>query len=121
MRKVIASLMLMASIPCQASWDDWSDSDKAWGATALAITAVDMLQTVDISKHPNQFHETNPILGKHPSTAQVYGYFLASAAAGYLVMDSLPSPWRKVFAGGVILMEANVVTRNYQLGIKLSF
>ena len=38
MRKVIASLMLMASIPCQASWDDWSDSDKAWGATALAIT-----------------------------------------------------------------------------------
>jgi hypothetical protein len=36
-------------------------------------------------------------------------------------MDSLPSPWRKVFAGGVILMEANVVTRNYQLGIKLSF
>ena len=89
MRKVIASLMLMASIPCQASWDDWSDSDKAWGATALAITVVDMLQTVDISRHPNQFHETNPLLGKHPLTSRVYGYFLASATAGYFVMDSI--------------------------------
>ena len=118
---ILAAALTFFSFTASASWDDWDSTDKALGATALTLTAVDMLQTVYISKNGDRFHETNPILGEHPSTGKVYGYFAASAVAGYLIMDSLPPNWRKAFAGGAILLEANMVTRNYQLGIKMSF
>ena len=123
MKKLILALMLVLnSQASNAEFSDWSQEDKVLGIAAAAVTAVDMLQTLDIKRHRAEgIRETNPILGDHPSDAKVLGYFASAAIAGYLIMDNTPPRWRKWFATGVILVEADVVNKNYRLGLRVGF
>src|SRR6185295_8693501 len=102
-------------------WERSSDKNKL-EALYLMLDGVDWAQTRRIAKNPQQFHETNPILGRHPSVGLVNNYFAAAALGHALLADKLPPDLAKIFQYGTIGFEAAEVGRNkFKFGIGMSF
>ena len=120
MKKLIAIAALALAGVAHAG-DDWDQTEKIMGSTLLAVTAVDMMQTITIAGHPDIWHEYNPILGRHPSKAKVYGYFLMGGIIKYNIIDALPHSWRKGVMGTLIAVEVGMVAHNYTVGIQMGF
>jgi hypothetical protein len=111
-----SSLNLPASM-----WEKTSDKNKL-EALYLLLDGMDWAQTRTIAKNPQQYHETNPILGKHPSVGFVNNYFGAMALGHALLADKLPPDLAKLFQYGTIGFEAAEVGRNkFKFGIGMSF
>ena len=89
--------------------------------TSSTLLLVDMLQTLDIAENPDKYHETNPILGKHPSKEEVYTYFASALVLNYLACKYLPDPWWKVQQVIQIGVSVAAVSNNISLGIGFSF
>lgn len=77
-----------------------------------ALLVVDWLQTRHISS-TDQFYETNPILGEHPSRGNVNLYF----ATALLINYTMPEEW----APYVAFVQASVVDNNVRLGVQLKW
>ena len=99
----------------------WDRTDKVLGATALAASVSDWGQTRWIAEHPEGFHEMNPMLGTHPSVSEVNQHFALSIAAGGLIANALPAHERKLFLGGVTVIELGFSAHNHAIGIGWSY
>lgn len=100
----------------------WTDDDTARQALTLALLGADWAQTRSIAKGIPGIHETNPLLGEHPSTGRVNNYFAASMLGHTLLMNALPPEIRKWAQYGTIGLEAGVAGRNkLKLGIGMTF
>lgn len=88
---------------------------------ALGMLAADASQTTYIAKHPQQFQEYNPILGQHPSQAQVAGYFLASAGSLIALNVVLPARYAHTLNWATVAVEGGFVAHNAHVGIKFTF
>lgn len=117
----IAALTLATPATAQVFADNapWTQEHKALASTAGAMLAADWLQTRQVAKNPDQFHEYNPILGEHPSQGKVNLYFLAAAGGLLLLADFLPSEYRTGLLYGVIAVQAVAITNNLQEGISI--
>lgn len=100
--------------------------DAALLATAVGGLAVDWGQTRYISRfiaaHPGcRCYETNPLLGRSPSTARVNAYF-ATAIIGTVGLSLvLPQKQRRWFLLGVTAVETTVIIRNNSLGVQIAY
>ena len=119
MRPLFLALCLWASTA--QGGEAWDTTDKALGAAALTLWAVDWGQTRYIAKNPDRFYEYNQLLGEHPSVARVNNYFIGVGIAGYLLADYLSSDNRKLFLGTFAVIELGVTSHNRYLGIKVAF
>jgi len=89
---------------------------------SLGLLGADWAQTRTIAKNPYQWHETNPILGQHPSVGNVNNYFAAAMLGHTLLANLLPPEYRKLLQYGTIGLEAPVVGKNkFKLGIGMTF
>ena len=113
-------LLFLVSLPAKAV-DPWSHEDKVRLAIWGTLQTVDWLQTRNIAKHPDQWYETNPRLGNHPTPGEVNRFFLTTTATHILIANFLPSEYRKVFQYLSIGYEFSYVERNYRIGIKMEF
>ena len=86
--------------------------------STTALLAADYAQTLEIAKHPDQFWEMNPILGRHPSEDRVHAYFLTWLAINWLVGDRLPERVSKPFYYTMLAVESWAVTNNISAGIR---
>ena len=86
--------------------------------------------TLDIAAHPEQYHEKNPIIGRHPSRGRVNLYMGASALLHPLVTYLLPEQAdilgfeinpRWVWLGGTIATSGVCVINNNAIGLKMGF
>ena len=101
--------------------DDWTYA-QATKATALAtLTAADWAQTRNIARHPARWHETNPLLGEHPSVGAVDRHFALSAMLGAAALHALPSRYRDMALDAGLVIEATCVANNLRLGIGIKF
>jgi len=103
--------------PALAS-DPWKPEEQVAGAALGALILVDYLQTRQIAKYPEQYHEVNLILGEHPSIGKVNNYFMIASALTYIFIDALPSEYRSYVLAAGIVVQAGVVAGNFNLGIK---
>lgn len=90
----------------------WSNEDIARQAAVLGLLGADFAQTRSIAKGIPGIHETNPILGEHPSKGRVDNYFAAAMIGHTLLMHALPPELRKWAQYGTIGLEAPTVGRN---------
>jgi hypothetical protein len=60
----------------------------AYESAYQALHVVDTIQTLKIRKH-SLVYETNPILGKHPSDAEVISYMAAESVAHFFITSAL--------------------------------
>jgi hypothetical protein len=87
---------------------------------ALSLIGADFAQTEYIARHPQQYYELNPILGKHPTQGAVAVYFAGVAAVNVAAEYKLRQPWNHVVIYWTIGSEALVVPRNAHIGIKFN-
>lgn len=121
--KRLLAIIVLALAPCLPvrAQEEWTGTQQALAATALVLVAADWAQTRYIARNPDRFRELNPLLPEHPTVAQVNRHFALSIAAGAVLAHFLPSEWRTVFLGSVVVAEASIVGRNFKLGIKASW
>ena len=120
-RLAAGGLLVAAAGAAQAQAPAWTTLDYALAGGAFTMMAVDWAQTRYAARHPSHYSERNPILGEQPSTAKVDQYFalasLLMAGATYL----LPQQERRLFLGGVLVVETSAVVSNYRIGVKVDF
>ncbi|GLT20807.1 hypothetical protein GCM10007933_02590 [Zoogloea oryzae] len=112
--------LALAMTPAHAA-DDWTDSQLAKAAALATLTAADWSQTRNIARHPSRWHETNPLLGEHPTTATVDRHFIASAVLGAALLHALPSNVRDYALDAGLVLEVGCVANNVRLGIGIKF
>lgn len=120
-----SALSVALGHPAHAS--EWDAADKALFAGFSVARVADMAQTLQIARRPEKispgttYYETNPLMGKHPSTGTVVAYFALSHALVWLVADQLAPKTRKAFLVGTIIISAGYVKRNAEIGISVKF
>lgn len=114
----LALALALAAPAAQAA--EWSSSDT-WSEVAYqGLLAVDCRQTWQGSvTHPDQFEETNPIMGPNPSKRRVIGVCVASSAGHYLISRALPDDWRVLWQSVTIFAELYAVDNNINAGLGL--
>ena len=118
---LVLSILLIWLPGRSLAGEPWDGTDKALGAAALTLWAVDFGQTRYIAKNPDRFYENNPLLGKHPSVSRVNNYFVGVGIAGYLFANYLSSDNRKMFLATFSVVELGVTRHNRYVGIKVDF
>jgi hypothetical protein len=93
--------------------------DYAYMAAITAFKTTDWMQTRQIAEQPLQYHEINPILGRHPSTGRVNTYFALSEASYLFTAKAMPASWRPYFFVGMAAIESACVVNNAKLGLGL--
>ena len=104
-----------------AAYDAWTKTDLALEGAAIGLMAADWAQTRTVSRNPDKYHETNPILGDHPSTDTVDRYFAASILGHVAVAHCIPARWRQWWAGAFIAIEGATVGHNNSIGVGMRF
>jgi hypothetical protein len=98
----------------------WTWVDTTLQAGVLATMALDLSTTLDIRHHPNNF-ETNPILGRRPSDAEVTRLMVGEFLAHTAIAVALPKPYRTIWQSFVIGMEAQCIRNNRSIGLNFRF
>lgn len=87
---------------------------------ALISLVVDCCQTLDIKNHSN-IHESNPLLGPHPSDNIIIVYFFVCMALLVAAHWALPAIVFHFITSLVFSLEVWVIIRNVVNGCNLQF
>ena len=101
--------------------DKWTKEDSKIQGTYYILKFIDWRQTRYIAKNPHQWHEMNPILGRHPSVNTVDTYFLITTILHTVISYYLPQPYRKWWQSITIVGSGTFVFYNFSVGIKMDF
>jgi len=116
-----AGLAATATTTPATAADDWTDAQVTKAAALATLTAADWAQTRNIARHPARWHETNPLLGEHPSVGEVDRHFALSAMLGAAALHALPTRYRDWALNAGLVIEATCVANNLRLGIGIKF
>lgn len=100
---------------------DTVPAEWAW----QTLNLVDVVQTLQIVDHPDQYHELNPFLGQHPSRDRILLTGTAFAVVHYLVTDHLiknsSSTAVNTWETASIALKLIVIGHNYSIGLAVRF
>jgi hypothetical protein len=129
---VVALLLSVAPITIRAG--EWfaplTKGDMAWMGVNTTLLGVDWGQTRNIAFHPDDYHEFNPILGRHPSAGTVNTHFAAAIPLYWFSTWALPprEPHgykrfinRETFSFCITIAEGANVANNARVGIGIRF
>lgn len=116
---LILILILLLATPAYA--DSWDEENTILHIPLTALMIVDYGQTLYIADHPNEYYETNIIMGDHPSRKEVTEYFILSYLAVTSLTWLLPDKWSHGFQTSIITMEIYHTVKNKYIGIGFSF
>ena len=116
----LLSLILMLSITgcAHIQVDKWDAVEVGEAVALTGLMVVDVIQTSQIVRNPDLYHEINPILGEHPTQGAVNLYFVLSLAFKLSIAHFLPHPWRKAWLGLWIFESATTVQNNSRIGLR---
>ena len=129
---ILAAVFILASVfssPVHAE-SDWTITDTGLQLAYTTVHVMDWLQTRQIAANPDKWHETNPVLGEHPSKGKVDAYFATTLVAHTAISYLLPKevdvmgykvPARNIWQMVWIGVEVGYVAHNYSLGIQAKF
>jgi hypothetical protein len=103
-------LMLMLSLHT----GDWMQTRQIAESSRPRMDAYGRM----VTRH---YHETNPILGKHPSKDKVDLYFTIGGVAKVGGLYLLPRPYDFLWGGAWILINLRNVVHNKSIGLTLKF
>jgi len=116
---------------------NWTNGDSIRQGVIVALQVMDWQQTRKIAsesipesytEHPDgssarvyarpRFHETNPILGDHPSDGEVNLYFLGCLIGNAAVSYILPPKYRAAWQYTSMAVQGYFVVNNYRIGVR---
>ena len=119
MKKILFVLFYSLSSITHAA-DPWTRQQYIQEGVFDALLVIDAQQTKRIEEDP-RFFEKNRFIGNHASNGRINRYFLGYAVSHAVVSYLLPNPWRDYWQWLYIGYEAGVVTKNYELGVHVTF
>jgi len=124
MKALLLCLILLLPAALRAEEKVWSTTELSLLAAYQVARFVDWRQTLNIAEQRNPdgsyaWHETNPLLGRHPSVGRVNTHYAISAIGVAALAHYLPNRYRKPFLTGAVVFEVAIVARNYNLGIAM--
>jgi hypothetical protein len=121
MKILFAVIFVLLSSVVHAESQEWTTDEKLWGATAGVLLLGDWATTNNMTHRYNEnYHENNPLLGKHPTSNTVNLYFLLAAPTVYLLSDQVPE-YRKEILQAVSMVELIMVGNNLRIGLHFQF
>lgn len=126
-RLIALTIALIFSAPLRSaepSSRDWTRTDTLLASVYVAAQFADWNQTRQICRYP-ALHESNPMLGDHPSAGAINRHFLKTTildlAIAYLLKKTCP-PWvSRAWLAANIAIEIDCIRANYRNGIKIQF
>lgn len=129
-----ALLLLLFIAGTAHAGDDWTREDTYRQAALTTLLVVDWAQTRWAIRHNEElrycgynaepcrfYHESNPLLGEHPSIGKVNNLIGASIIGHAAIAYMLPRGWREGWQYVWIGVEASAIYSNRSLGIKMAF
>lgn len=122
----VLAWILLHSRACHAEefnafkWTPPTTAEKVMIGVTSASFVLDMMQTLDIKNHKDRF-ETNPILGKHPCDALIFGYFTAIIVGHGVAAYNLPRPARIALDIVIMTLQARTIHNNVVRGYSITF
>ena len=98
----------------------WDNADTQREVAWQLVNVMDWQTTLDIKNHPNLW-ETNPIMGRHPTDAQINLYMGGMAIAHYYISKRLKPKYRKYWQYLTIFGSTSAVVNNYGAGLRINF
>ena len=116
--RLIISILILMLTGC-AHLSGWSTRDKVLLGTWSALHTVDLLQTREIMKDDNGYHECNPVLenlGRDGATAAM----VLAYPAVYLLANYIPKYRTHILTFFNITTGACVIN-NHSIGVRIRF
>jgi len=111
----------------QPMFDKMSNVDLGMEAAYMVVSTMDWAQTRNMAQRhytwnvngeQRFYHESNPVLGNHPSKTKIDLYFVSTDILHYAVAKVIPAgPWRSLWQGLTVTAEAYCVMTNFQKDI----
>jgi hypothetical protein len=121
MKKILGIVLLVLCLNAHADSSEWSTEEKAWGAAAGVLLASDWATTRNMTHRYNEdYYETNPLLGRHPTANRVNLYFLTVTPAIFLAADYFGN-YRKEILQATSVLELIMVGNNLRIGLHFQF
>jgi hypothetical protein len=119
--KILLVLFVLWFSTAQAETREWTDNEKVWGVIDGALLLSDWATTHNMTHRYNEgYYERNPLLGAHPTTAQVNLHFFVVIPLIYLAADQVPE-YRTEILQAVSAVELIAVGNNLRLGLHFQF
>ena len=119
MRWLIICVCIFLCMGCQTA--KWDKTELAMEAGFLTLHGIDWAQSLKIARNPGEYHEHNPLLGKHPSEGNVNMVMGAWTVIQPVIAHLLPSNWRKGFIAASGLVKLGAVINNASIGLGWGF
>ena len=119
-KKLLAVLLLTVPFCVEAQTREWTDNEKLLGVAAGVLLAADWTLSKDMSRHYDQYHEMNPLLGKNPSVGRLNSHMLLTIPLVYFAADNAEK-YRKEVLSTVILLESVNVGHMLSIGLHFQF
>lgn len=87
----------------------------------LAGQIEDLAETGYIARHPDTYHENNPLMGKHPSPEKVNTFMPLAGLAQYEIYNALPDKYKALWAGISLGEQAVALHGNAKSGIPYNY
>jgi hypothetical protein len=117
-KKLLVPILL--TFPCISLANDWTKNDTIRQAAVLGTFYLDQAQTKDIKNHP-WAHETNPLLGRHPSDRRIRNYFVSASVIHTAIAYKLPPEYRRGFQYTTLALQLAVIAHNKKIGLRFEF
>ena len=118
---VLAFLLIPQAAPASEWFTPLTDKEIAAQAVFTGLALLDWNQTLQIAKHPDEYSETNFIIGEHPSEGRVNILMPAGIVLHALVTYALPRKYRSFWQYVWIGEEAACVYQNWRTGLTVRF
>lgn len=96
---------------------EWTTGDTIAQSVVAAAIVADCSTTLDMSS--GRLQETNPILGKHPTKSDVYGWCAGAIVGTTAVSILLPPEWRRAWQGVILGIEIGMIQNNLRIGLRM--
>lgn len=118
---LLFSAMLLLLCGCAGLEGRWTSTDTIVESAYAGLHVTDWGQTRNIAAHPDQFHEHNPVLGRHPGKSAVDAYFAGTLISHAAITYFLPRKYRKYWWALTSGLEIYCLQRNFRAGIGVRF
>jgi hypothetical protein len=119
--RLLGIILILLSLNAHATSQEWTSDEKFWGVTTGVLLLGDWATTRDMTHRYNEnYHENNPLLGRHPTANTVNLYFLAVTPAIFLAADYF-GDYRKEILQATSALELIMVGNNLRIGLHFQF
>ena len=118
MKPLLIVITLLFNYPVFA----WDNIDTSLFIASNGLLLIDCGQTLDMQRiNYDGVHETNAILGRHPTKTDIYGYISGVIVINSIAAATLPKNYRRAIMLGIIATEITFVINNHKLGLRVNF